>query len=102
MRIVYCDIVGDLFHYGHINFLKEAKEFGDFLIVGLMSDKDIEDYKGKPILSLQERLKEVEACKYVDSVIPNCPCPITEKFIKEHNIDYVVHGDDFTEEQLNK
>ncbi|MFH2019955.1 MAG: adenylyltransferase/cytidyltransferase family protein [archaeon] len=99
---VYCDMVGDLFHYGHINFLREAKKIGDFVIVGLMSDEEALAYKRRPILSLEERRKEIEGCKYVDLVILNCPCPVTKEFIEEYKIDYVLHGDDYTKEELEK
>ena len=93
MKIIYCDIVGDLFHYGHVEFFKKCKQLGDYLVVGLMSDKDVESYKRKPILTLEERLKVVDACKYVDKVVEG-PLSITEKFLKKHKIDYVVHAHD--------
>jgi cytidyltransferase-like protein len=99
---VYCDLVGDLFHYGHVNFLREAKKIGDFVIVGLMSDEAVELYKRKPILTIDERRMEIEGCKYVDLVIPNCPCPVTKEFIEKYSIDYVLHGDDFSEADIEK
>ena len=99
---VYCDLVGDLFHYGHVNFLREAAKIGDFVIVGLMSDASVEAYKRKPILTMEERQIEIEGCRYVNLVIPNCPCPITEEFIEKHQIDYVLHGDDFDEAEIDK
>ena len=43
----------------------------------------------------------VESIKYVDKVIKSPPCPITEVFIKEHNIDIVVHANDMSQETLN-
>ena len=100
MKIVYVDIVGDLFHYGHIRFLKQAKEHGDILIVGLMSDEECIQYKRKPFLNINERRETIEACKYVDKVIVNAPMPITEEFIDKYNIDYVCHGDDMNKESL--
>ena len=45
-------MVADLFHYGHVNFLKQCSELGDCLIVGIHSDKDVESYKRKPILTM--------------------------------------------------
>lgn len=99
-KVVYTDIVGDLFHAGHIEFLKKARTFGDYLIVGVLADDTVEDYKRRPILTLQERVKIVEACKYVDEVLVAPPLRLTEELIQKHQITYVVHGDDFNKELL--
>ncbi len=95
-------MIGDMFHCGHIEFLKQARQFGDYLIVGLVSDEDATGYKRKPILTLEERMKAVKACKYVDEVIPKSPLVTTEEFIKNHGIDIVVHGNDYTQEQQER
>lgn len=100
--IGYVDMVADLFHYGHVNFLRQAKELCDYLIVGIVSDEDVMSYKRKPILTTEERAKSVYGCRYVDKVVANCPLCVTEDFIREHNIDIVIHGDDFDTEKLNK
>lgn len=97
---VYADIVGDLFHAGHIEFLKKARAFGDYLIVGVIADEAVEEYKRHPILSLEERVKIISACRYVDEVIVAPPLRPTIEWIKEHQFDYVVHGDDFNPELL--
>ena len=91
MKIIYCDMVADLFHYGHVNFLKRCKQLGDYLIVGIHSDSDVESYKRKPILSFEERVQVVNACKYVDKVVEG-PIIVTTKFLSKHKIDYVVHA----------
>ena len=101
MTIVYVDIVGDLFHYGHVNFFRQAREFGDVLIVGLMSDTECENYKRKPILNVNERKQVIQSCRYVDKVIVNPPMPITKTFLENNNIDIVCHSDDMDEESLN-
>ena len=41
MMRVYADMTADLFHAGHVEFLKKARALGDYMIVGLMSDEDI-------------------------------------------------------------
>jgi cytidyltransferase-like protein len=41
VRRVYVDMVGDLFHMGHVQFLKAARQFGDWLVVGVLSDDDV-------------------------------------------------------------
>ena len=98
MTRVYVDMVADLFHYGHANFLKQARQFGDHLLVGIHSDKVVEGYKRSPIMTMQERVDTVSSCRYVDEVIPDAPLIIDQKWIDIHNIDLVVHGDDFSED----
>mgnify|MGYP001410211235 CR=1 FL=1 len=98
MTRVYVDMVADLFHYGHANFLKQAKKHGSYLIVGIHSDKVVEGYKRSPIMTMEERLDTVASCRYVDEVVPNAPLIIDQKWLDTHQIDLVVHGDDFSEE----
>ena len=97
---VYADMVGDLFHAGHIEFLKKAKTFGDYLIVGILADESVEEYKRTPILKLEERVKIISACRYVDEVIAAPPLRPTKEWLQEHQIDYVIHGDDFSKDLL--
>jgi len=101
MKTVYVDIVGDLFHYGHVRFFKQALENGDRLIVGVMSDEECEKYKRKPILNIEERCESIRACKYVHLVIPNAPMPITKLFMERYNIDVVCHGDDMSKQDIS-
>jgi len=98
MTRVYVDMVADLFHYGHVNFLKQARQFGDRLLVGIHSDEVVEEYKRSPIMTMQERVDTVSSCRYVDEVIPDAPLIVDRKWIHTHNIDLVVHGDDFLED----
>ena len=61
----------DLFHAGHVLMLMEAKENCDRLIVALQSDPTIDrPEKNKPVQALSERYIQLEACKYVDQIIP--------------------------------
>lgn len=57
---VYVAITDDLFHIGHVAFLKSAKSFGTDLKVGVCSDADVLKYKRQPILSLYERVAFIE------------------------------------------
>ena len=91
-------MVADLFHYGHVNFLKQARSHGDFLLVGIHADETVESYKRTPILTMKERIASVQGCRYVDEVIPNAPLEITRKWIKKHNIELIIHGDDVAPE----
>ena len=67
---VYVDMVADLFHYGHVEFLKQARALGDYLLVGVHSDDVVAAHKRKPILTMQERVASVAGCRYVDEVLP--------------------------------
>lgn len=62
----------DLLHAGHVAMLEEAKRKCDFLIVGLHFDPTTErpDTKNKPIQSVYERWKQLNAMKAVDEIIP--------------------------------
>jgi rfaE bifunctional protein nucleotidyltransferase chain/domain len=61
----------DIFHYGHLHFLKEAKKLGDHLIVLLESDIRIKKLKGasRPIHNQLQRKEMLESLKFVDEVI---------------------------------
>ena len=61
----------DLLHAGHILMLYEAKEHCDRLVVALQSDPTIDrPEKNKPVQGLSERYIQLEACKYVDQIVP--------------------------------
>ena len=97
-KTVYVDGVFDLFHVGHIALLKKAKQFGDHLIIGVVTDEDAKSYKRQPIVPFAYRSKMIEEFGIGIKVVP-AVLYITEQFIKENNIDIVVHGDD--DEQAN-
>jgi len=62
--------VFDLFHVGHLNMFKRAKEQCDYLIVGVVTDEWVrESKKTEPFVPLAERLELVRACRYVDEVV---------------------------------
>ncbi len=71
MIIGYTTGVYDMFHIGHLNIIKRAKEQCDFLIVGVSTDELVQKEKSKtPIIPFEDRCKIVEAIRYVDKVVP--------------------------------
>lgn len=70
-KIGYTSGVFDLFHVGHLNILKKAKEQCEYLIVGVSTDELTMKLKGKlPIIPYQQRSEIIESIKFVDEVIP--------------------------------
>ena len=97
-RNVYCDGVYDLCHIGHKRLFQNALTYGNRLIVGVVGDKDANEYKRPPIMSADERCAEVEACKAVTKVIKDAPCwGLTKEFLDEHQIHVVAYGREYFE-----
>lgn len=84
-----------MFHIGHLNILKRAKEQCEYLIVGVSTDETVESYKHKtPIISFEERLAIVEAIRYVDKVVPQTSMDKMEAY-KKLKFDALFHGSDW-------
>jgi ethanolamine-phosphate cytidylyltransferase len=92
--IVYMDGTFDLFHIGHVETIKRAKELGDYLIVGIHDDQTVNYYKGSnfPIMELHDRVMCVLSTKWVDEVVIGAPWNITKELITDFNIKLVVQG----------
>jgi cytidyltransferase-like protein len=91
---IYIDGIFDLFHRGHLDVLRKAKEFrkDTTLIVGVISDHDATNYKRKPIYNEDDRYLIINSIKYVDEVIFAPPLKLTNDFIKKYQIDLVLHS----------
>ena len=69
--IGYTTGVYDMFHIGHLNIIKRAKELCDYLIVGVSVDELVLSEKNKrPVIPYEERVAIINALKYVDEVVP--------------------------------
>lgn len=85
----------DLFHRGHLNILRRAKEQGDYLVVAVSSD-EFNKGKGKAAYhSDEDRVAILESIKYVDEVILEHTWDQKITDVQEHNIDIFVMGDDW-------
>ncbi len=85
----------DLFHVGHVNILRRARELGDYLIVALSSDEFNAIKNKKAYHSYEDRKQILEAIRYVDEVIPEFTWEQKIKDVQEHNVDVFVMGDDW-------
>lgn len=63
--VVYTDGTWDLLHYNHIEMLRQCLDFGDKLVVGVVSDAWVETYKRRPVLSEAERLRGIRSLGFV-------------------------------------
>lgn len=86
----------DLLHIGHINMLKRCKEHGDKLIVGVSSDKLNYLKKNRnPIFTEEDRMAIIGNLKVVDEVFLEESLELKEEYIKKHNADVFIIGDDW-------
>ena len=88
-RIVYTPGCFDLFHVGHVDFLEKCKEKGDYIIVGLHTDVEVNRYKSEnfPIMNLHERVLSVLACRHVDQVIIGAPYTVTAELLDQFKVN---------------
>ncbi len=93
-KIGYTSGVFDMFHIGHLNILKRAKEQCDYLVVGVTTD-ELALYKNKSaIIPFEERLAIVDAIKYVDKAVPQENMNKLEA-CKKYNAEVIFVGDDW-------
>ncbi len=85
----------DVLHYGHINLLKRAKALGDYLIVVLSSDEFNQVKHKKSFYNYEQRKMILEACRYVDLVVPEYNWDQKIDDVKKYQADIFVMGDDW-------
>lgn len=99
-KIGYTTGVFDMFHIGHLNILKNAKEQCDYLIVGVSTDELVYAVKNKKtIIPFEERVEIVKAIKYVDQVVPQINKDKIAAY-GEYHFDVMFVGDDWKNSEL--
>lgn len=99
-KIGYTTGVFDMFHVGHLNIIRRAKERCGYLIVGVSTDEVVQSYKNKtPIVPYGQRAAIVDAIRYVDEVVPQTSMNKTE-FLKQRHFDVMFHGDEWKGTEL--
>ena len=100
-KVVFTNGVFDILHRGHVEFLSKAKALGDYLIVGVNTDKSVKQFKGphRPIQNQNYRATIISLLKPVDVVIlfdETTP----ENLIRFIKPDILVKGTDYKITQI--
>lgn len=92
--------VFDMFHKGHLNLLRRAKEQCDYLIVGVVTDEEVRKNKGtNPVIPFEERMEIVEACRYVDEAVEIPPgFGDTNEAYRRYRFDVQFSGSDYADD----
>lgn len=90
----------DMFHIGHLNIIKSAKALGDLLVVGIKTDELVYEDKGHhPLMSYADRVAVLEACRYVDLIVPERTIE-RETLLSKIDADVLAVGDDWWERKV--
>ena len=101
MKIGFTCSTFDLFHAGHIMMLKEAKTKCDYLIVGLQTDPTIDrPEKNKPVQTVFERFVQLQACKYVDEIVPYSTEKELTDILLSYPIDVRIIGEEYKDKHF--
>jgi glycerol-3-phosphate cytidylyltransferase len=94
-KVGYAPGVYDLFHIGHLNVLRNSRQFCDHLIAGVVSDDLAQRVKGlRPVVPLEERLEIVQAIRFVDeAVVEDLPHKL--EMWERLRFDVIIKGDDW-------
>ena len=94
---VYVDLIGDLFHTGHLRHLEKAAALGDTLVVGIFDDETATRLSHIPVISMDERVAVVAALRCVDEVVPGAPAAPDTAYLDKYDIDTVCLSDDYND-----
>ena len=92
-KTIYVPLAVDILHSAHINILKKAKKYGN-VVVGLLTDKAISEYKKLPLINYNERYKILSGIRFVDKIVEQDTWDYS-KNIKRYKPDFFIHGDDW-------
>ena len=95
MGLIYTGGTFDLFHAGHVEFLKRCSQYGQ-VVVSLNTDDFVAKYKGKlPVMNLEERTSVVEACRFVAGTVCNIGGMDSTIAIEGVDPDLIIVGSDW-------
>lgn len=95
MSMVYLGMTADIIHPGLINIIQEATKYGE-VVVGLLTDDAIADYKRLPHMTYEQRKEVVENIKGVSKVVPQEDWSYVNN-LRKYKPDFIIHGDDWRE-----
>ncbi|KAF7714323.1 Cytidylyltransferase domain-containing protein [Penicillium ucsense] len=93
---IWVDGCFDFSHHGHAGAMLQARRLGKALVVGIHSDEAILENKGPTVMSLDERVAAVDACRWATLSVPHAPYVTYLPWVSHYGCEYVVHGDDIT------
>ena len=99
-KIVYVPLAADILHVGHLNILETAGKYGQ-VVVGLLTDKAIAEYKNIPLLSFDDRYKIIQNLKVVKNIVVQDTWNYS-KILNKLKPDFFVHGDDWKKGRQEK
>jgi rfaE bifunctional protein nucleotidyltransferase chain/domain len=102
MTKVWINGTFDVLHLGHIKLLEKGADLGDFLIVGVDSDRRVSELKGeeRPINKLVSRITLLESIRYVDRVLTFDSDEELETLIKTIRPEIMVIGDEYKDKRI--
>jgi phosphoenolpyruvate phosphomutase len=98
MTKIYLGMTVDIFHHGHINIIERAREYGE-LIIGLLTDEALADYKRLPYLKFEYRKRILENIVGVSRVVIQNEWDYAPN-IRKYRPDFMIHGDDWLDGPL--
>jgi glycerol-3-phosphate cytidylyltransferase len=96
MSVLYTGGTFDLFHYGHVNFLRKCADIAAVVVVSLNTDEFVAEFKGKaPVIHYGERREALLGCRHVDAVVKNVGGADSKIAIEVIDPDIIAIGDDW-------